>query len=235
MGGSAAAWRWECVSKMQRLTSIVAVNSAGVIGCGNALPWRLRTDMRFFRETTTDNVVLMGRKTFDSLGRKCLPHRFNVVVSHSFNLFAETAECRSASGIGDALFRATLAPKKYSSVFVIGGASMYAQFAPYVDRYLITLVEKDVPAGDTFFDQSFLGDPDRWEINQLRRVAAGPSDEAAFSIFEVLARDPAVFRDHRDEAIEVARAASIRAQPHKGARTQRSSGSQSEFQSYSML
>ncbi|HEX8623340.1 MAG TPA: dihydrofolate reductase [Allosphingosinicella sp.] len=195
---------------MERLTSIVAVNHEGVIGCGNALPWRLKTDMRFFRESTIGNVVLMGRKTFDSLGRKCLPRRYNVVVSHDFGLFAETSECRSAIGIEDALFRASLAPREFREVFVIGGASMYGQFARYADRYLITLVEKSVPNGDTFFDQSFLGDPDAWQINPLRSVPAGPDDEASFAIFEVTARDPEGFRHLRMQAIEAAKAASTR-------------------------
>ncbi|MDP9414085.1 MAG: dihydrofolate reductase [Pseudomonadota bacterium] len=219
---------------MRRLTSIVAVNRSGVIGCGNTLPWRLKTDMRFFRETTTGNVVLMGRKTFDSLGRKCLPQRFNVVVSHSFNLFPETAECRSAGGIPDALFRATLAPRSFKEAYVIGGASMYEQFAPYVDRYLITLVEKAVPDGDTFFEQDFLGNPDEWHINQLRRIEAGPDDEAAFSIFEVLARDPEAFLHRRLETIEAARSASTRAKHSTPSQRSTREGRAGD-QTYSML
>jgi len=220
---------------MHRLTSIVAVNEEGVIGCGNALPWRLKTDMRFFKGTTTGNVVLMGRKTFDSLGRKCLPNRFNVVVSHSFNLFDESPECRSASGISDALFRSTLAPRSYNEVFVIGGASMYEQFAPYVDRYLITLVEKLVPNGDTFFDQSFLGNPDEWDVGHLSRVAASAEDEASFSIFEIVARNPQAFLDRRLSAIESARSASTRATQRKTSSSARRSRTLSQDQSYSML
>lgn len=220
---------------MRRLTSIVAVNRDGVIGCGNTLPWRLKTDMRFFRETTTDNVILMGRKTFDSLGRKCLPRRFNVVVSHSFNLFPETVDCRSATGISDALFRATLAPKGYADVYVIGGASMYEQFAPYVDRYLITLVEKRVPNGDTFFEQDFLGNPNEWCINELDRIPAGPEDEAAFSIFEVLARDPEAFFERRKSAIEVARSSSTRNRQGKVAVQRSRREVPPEGPSYSML
>jgi len=222
---------------MKRLTSIVAVNADGVIGCGNALPWRLKTDMRFFRETTTGNVVLMGRKTFDSLGRKCLPRRANVVVSHSFNLFPETAECRAAHGIGDALFRATLAPKAYKEVFVIGGASMYEQFSPFVDRYLITLVEKAVPDGDTFFNQSFLGDPDRWLIRQLEQVPAGPEDEAAFSIFEITSRERDEISRRRAAAIENARTANTKAKHGRGisARDRRKAEVHEGVQSFSML
>lgn len=220
---------------MQRLTSIVAVNEDGVIGCGNTLPWRLKTDMRFFRETTTSNVVLMGRKTFDSLGRKCLPKRFNVVISHNFGLFVEGPECRAALGIEDALFRATLAPKRFKQTYVIGGASMYEQFAPYVDRYFITLVQKPVPDGDTFFDQSFLGDPDAWHISQLNKVDAGPDDEASFTIFEVTARNPQIFADRRLAAIENARTVSTRAVPATKQSPAGRGRSHYQDQSYSML
>lgn len=191
---------------MQRLTSIVAVNRDGVIGCGNTLPWRLKSDMRFFREETTSNVVLMGRKTFDSLHRRCLPDRYNIVISHDFGLFPETEICKSAHGIEDALFRATLAPKKYQETFVIGGASMYEQFAPFVDRYLITMVEKAVPDGDTFFNQDPLGDPDKWQINQLFSCEADEKNEASFTIFEINSKQPHKFHDRRLEAIEAARA-----------------------------
>jgi dihydrofolate reductase len=219
---------------MQSLTSIVAVNAEGVIGSKNALPWRLRTDMRFFREQTTGNVVLMGRKTFDSLGRKCLPNRTNVVISHNFGLFPETDSCRAAYGIEDALFRAAWVLKPGQHTFVIGGASMYAQFAEYADRYLITLVEKAVAEGDTFFDQNFLGDPDEWNIRKLRDVEAGAEDEAPFSLFEVRSLHPEVFQERRRAAIERARSAATAGLQSKPRSRRKSSGNSTE-RSYSML
>ena len=90
---------------------------------------------------------------------------------------------------------------------MIGGASLYEQFAPFVDRYLITLVEKDVPDGDTFFNQEPLGDPDEWELRPLLSCPASETDEAEFTIFEVLARNPELFRERREVAIERARVA----------------------------
>jgi dihydrofolate reductase len=168
----------------------------------------------------------MGRKTFDSLGRKCLPNRHNIVISHSFGLFPETADCKAACGIEDALFRATLAQRGRPEVFVIGGASMYEQFTPYADRYLVTMVEKDVPEGDTFFNQEPLGDPDRWIVSPLFSCPAGENDEASFTVFEALAKNPDQFALRRTAAIETARkAATADASPHKArsrARTQES-------------
>ena len=196
---------------MRSLTSIVAVNRDGVIGRQNGLPWRLRSDMRFFREQTLDNVVIMGRRTFDSLGRGALPRRYNIVISSHFGLFPEDSDCSTATGVEDSLFRATLAPRIYKESFVIGGASLYEQFAPYVDRYLITLVEKDVPDGDTFFNQEPLGDPDEWEIRPLLSCPASEADEAEFTIFEVLARNPEAFKERRELAIERARIAASEA------------------------
>lgn len=220
---------------MERLTSIVAVNADGVIGCRNSLPWRLKTDMRFFREQTTGNVVLMGRKTFDSLGRKCLPNRTNVVISHYFGLFPETDSCKAAYGIEDALFRADLALREpRQEAFIIGGASMYAQFAEYADRYLITLVEKSVPEGDTFFDQAFLGNPDEWRITRLEELSPGPEDEVPFSTFEVTSLHPEVFQERRRAAIERGRSAALAGiQPKQRARRKRAVGSPER--SYSML
>ena len=185
---------------MRRLTSIVALNAKGVIGLGNALPWRVKSDMRFFKEQTENNVVIMGRKTHDSLGR-CLPNRFNVVVSHQFALFPSTEECVLQNGICDALSAAECAPQRYKEIFVIGGQSMYEQFAPFVDRYLVTIIDKDVPDGDAFFDQSLIRDPSTWE--QIELKAGQPNavgDEAAFSIFEYRIRDAEGRRSARQSA-----------------------------------
>jgi dihydrofolate reductase len=208
---------------MRSLTSIVAVNRDGVIGRRNGLPWRLRSDMRFFREQTLDNVVIMGRKTFDSFGRGALPRRYNIIISSHFALFPEDSDCRTATGVEDSLFRATLAPRIYKDSFVIGGATIYEQFAPFVDRYLITLVEKEVSDGDTFFNQEPLGDPDAWEIRPLLSCPASEADEAEFTIFEVLARNPELFRERRELAIERARIAASEA----GATRSRSRGPKS--------
>jgi dihydrofolate reductase len=191
---------------MKNLTAIVALNHEGVIGCGNALPWRLKTDMRFFKDQTTGGVVLMGRKTFDSLHQRPLKARHNVVISHHFNLFAETETCKIASGIEDGLFRASLAPRLYKQAFVIGGASMYDQFAPFVDRYLITLVDKVVPDGDTFFCPAF--DPSEWEKISLFAQSADVDNEASFTVFELRNRRSDEIKALRLQAIERARFAS---------------------------
>lgn len=190
---------------MEHLTAIVAINHQGVIGAGNALPWRLKRDMQFFREETMGNVVLMGRKTFDSLGRKCLSGRYNIVVSHQWTDFPEGDVCKAASGPEDALYRATLAPRLFRGAFVIGGASIYDQLGPYVDRYLITLVDKLVDNGDTFFTPPF--DEREWTKRALFSHPADAENEASFSVYELRAKDEGKVAERRRRAIAVGRLA----------------------------
>lgn len=186
---------------MHQLTSIVAMNAKGVIGAGNSLPWRVRTDLQFFRRTTLDQVVIMGRKTYQSLGG-CLPRRTNVVVTHGFSLFASGPDCLSAGAIDEALVTANKLAKK-REVFVVGGAMMYGQFAPYVDRYLITMIQKEVPDADTFFHESWLNDQGEWEQNLIAEGQAdGVADEANFAIWEFIAKDTGTIAQRRREAIE---------------------------------
>ncbi|KEZ14699.1 Dihydrofolate reductase [Sphingobium yanoikuyae] len=167
---------------MRNLTAIVAVNLQGVIGCGNALPWHVRSDLKFFRETTTGGTVIMGRKTFDSIGRP-LPKRHNIVVSHNAALCAQLPNVQRVSSVEEAIFAASRLNRE---TFLVGGASMYSQMAAYVDRYLITLVHKDVHDGDAYFDEKIIGDLAKWNLSVVREK--GPvveGDDAAYEIWEL--------------------------------------------------
>lgn len=124
---------------------VLAVSENGVIGKDNDLPWRLPADLRFFKELTTGHSILMGRKTFDSIGR-ALPRRRNIVVSRNRDLALEGAEV--FHGLGEAL-RACVGEEE---VFVIGGATIYRQALELdvADRIYLTVVH-GVFEGDTFF------------------------------------------------------------------------------------
>lgn len=183
---------------MRNLTSIVAVNEKGVIGCGNALPWHVKSDLKFFRETTLGNVVIMGRKTFDSIG-KPLPKRHSIIVSHNSTLVPTSETCQWAASVEEAIFDASMINK---DTFLVGGASMYTQMAPFVDRYLITIVQKDVPNGDAFFDEAIIGDLARWNLNLLfKSDGVLPGDEAAFEIWELNHPNPTEIRLRRDQIV----------------------------------
>ena len=170
---------------MKHLSSIVATNHDGVIGAGNALPWKVKSDMAFFKSTTIGSPIIMGRHTFDSLGQKPLPKRFNIVVTHSLNLIPETENLTAAHSIEEAIYIASKQPMA-EEVFVIGGASMYQQFANYVDRYYITMIDKHVPDGDTLFDISMFDRDVSWTPVLLSEGKANDlGDEADFAIFEL--------------------------------------------------
>lgn len=166
------------------LVLVAAVAENGVIGRNNAVPWRLKSDMQYFRAVTLGKPVVMGRKTFASL-RKPLIKRTNIVVSRDQNF--------SASGIvvapdlaaaievarGDALRRGV------DEIAVIGGADIYAQALPLAGRLAFTEV-KATPDGDTFFPPF---ERNAWRELERHEHPAGPDDEAAFA-FVTYARTP---------------------------------------------
>lgn len=125
-----------------------------VIGRDNALPWRLPADMKHFRELTTGHPVLMGRKTFESLGRP-LPNRTNIVVSTDRH-YAPPG-CLVAHSLDEALALADAhVPPDDPEIFVIGGEKLYAQMLPRADRLYMTRVETDAE-GDARFPEFDLG------------------------------------------------------------------------------
>jgi dihydrofolate reductase len=130
---------------MSEWVIIAAVAKNDVIGRGGVLPWRLRSDLRHFRRLTTGHAVLMGRKTWESLGRP-LPDRRNIVVSRDPSFTAPGAEVYPSLDAA----RAALADEPV--VFVIGGAQLYRQTLPFADRLVLTEVDAE-PPGDAFFPE----------------------------------------------------------------------------------
>ncbi len=130
---------------------VVAVAENGVIGRDNALPWRIRSDLRYFRSVTMNKPVVMGRKTYESIG-KPLPGRTNIVVTRQADfaepgvLVAGGIEQALSAARGDALRRGS------NEIAVIGGTEIFVQTLPLADRIALTLVHAS-PQGDTFFPQ----------------------------------------------------------------------------------
>ena len=124
-------------------TLLVAVAQNGAIGKDNQLLWPLPEDLKRFKRLTTGHVVVMGRKTYESIG-KPLPNRVNVVVSRNPNFRAEG--CQVVSSLEEAL---TVADNR--TVFLIGGAELYRLGLPLCDRIELTEVHT-APEGDTFFE-----------------------------------------------------------------------------------
>lgn len=182
------------------LTSIVAIDLRGAIGCDNTLPWRLKTDMAFFRQNTVGNTVIMGRKTYESIGNKPLPRRNNIVLSHNTVLFPSTPTCLLVPSVEEALF--TAAKLNDDEAFVIGGAQTYRQFDDLVDRYLITVVDHEVPDADAFLSANVLESLTTWNRTEVgKHPKTEGQDEFAFSIFEVTAPDLEKRKAERDDLI----------------------------------
>ncbi len=158
---------------------VVAVAENGVIGKDNALPWRIRSDLKFFRSITLNKPVVMGRKTYASIG-KPLPGRTNIVVTRQQD-FAEPgvlvapgiAQALSAAK-GDALRRGT------NEIAVIGGTEIFAQTLPIADRIALTRVHAS-PAGDTYFPPIDAAD---WRETGRTPHERGPGDDYGFTIVQ---------------------------------------------------
>ena len=125
------------------LTAIVAMAQNRVIGKNNQLPWHLPDDLKHFKQFTLGKPVLMGRKTFESIGR-ALPGRTNVILSRA--LTTPPTGCLLVHSIEEAL----TATASADELVVIGGATLYEQCLPYLQRIYLTEVEANV-AGDAFF------------------------------------------------------------------------------------
>jgi dihydrofolate reductase len=134
---------------------VVAVAENGVIGRENALPWHLPDDLRHFKRMTIGRPVIMGRKTFESIGRP-LPKRMNIVVSRNKDFTADGVTV--AHSLREALDLATR-PSGNGEVAVIGGAALFAEALPLADRLYLTEVH-DSPEGDVFFPEF---DRSAWE------------------------------------------------------------------------
>ena len=149
---------------------IVAVAQNGTIGDKNALLWHIKEDMRFFRTTTSGHAVIMGRKTFESLGSKPLPKRTNIVITRQD---VEFEGALTAHSLREAIAMA----EGDEEVFIIGGAQIYAQALECADRLYLTLVERDYE-GDTSFPEI---DYRYWQLVAEERHERGEEFEYPFS------------------------------------------------------
>ncbi|WP_418953440.1 dihydrofolate reductase [Zeimonas sediminis] len=155
-----------------RVTIVVARARNGVIGRDNALPWHLPEDLKHFKATTTGHAIVMGRRTFESIGRP-LPGRRTIVVTRDPQW--SHPGCERAGSLAEAI---ELAGEPGSDpaiatdeVFVVGGAQLYAEAVPLADRAIVTEIDIE-PEGDARFEA--IGPPD-WTLraSEEHRSASG--------------------------------------------------------------
>jgi dihydrofolate reductase len=143
------------------ISLIVATDEKNGIGKDNQLPWHLPADLKHFKTLTTGHPIIMGRKTFDSIG-KALPNRQNIVISRQDNYVADGAEVVAS------LQQAFDLCDNAGEAFVIGGAQIFEQALPIADILYLTVIHHQF-AADTFFPEI---DPDSWvEAERFRHEA----------------------------------------------------------------
>jgi len=160
----------------------VAVAENGVIGSDGGLPWRLSSDLRRFKADTMGKPIIMGRKTWQGLGRP-LPGRLNIVVSRDRSFKAEGAEV--VGSLDDAILLAKARARcmaQVDEVCIIGGGEIYRQAMPLADRLHVTHVLAEVE-GDTRFPAI---DPETWRILRHEDAPAGEKDSHAtrYTVYE---------------------------------------------------
>jgi dihydrofolate reductase len=161
------------------LSLIAAVARNRVIGRDGDLPWKLPLDMAHFKQTTTGKAVIMGRKTFESLGR-ALPRRENVVLSRDPGFTAP--DCTVVASVDEAIERT----RGFDEVVVIGGSTIYAAFLPRVERLYMTWIDAEV-SGDVRFPDFDLSE---WREIERRDLPADDRHAHAFSIVTLERRRP---------------------------------------------
>jgi dihydrofolate reductase len=149
------------------LTLVAAMTPSRVIGLNGGIPWHLPEDMKHFRAVTTGHPIIMGRKTFDSIG-KPLPKRRNIVISRDASLKIEGTEV-----VGDLLSALNLTREE--SPRIIGGAQIYALAMPIATEMILTLLKAE-HEGDTFFP--------KWDAGEWTQVASTETEAAHYITYQ---------------------------------------------------
>jgi len=160
-----------------KLSLICAMDENMVIGRNNALPWHLPEDLKYFKRTTMGKCIIMGRRTFESIGRP-LPGRTNIIVTRSRDYEVENA--RVVDSLSDAIELAENVSfiEGVDEAFVIGGAELYRHALPYVDRLHLTMVHAEID-GDTYFPDF---DVNEWEQVSREYFEADETNPYPYSI-----------------------------------------------------
>ncbi len=159
-----------------KIVLIAAFAQNRVVGINNTLPWHLPEDLKYFKRTTTGKAIIMGRKTYDSIGRP-LPNRTNIVISRNSELKIEGVKVVDSLQAAIDLAKEVNFINGVEEVMVIGGASIYEEALPQADRLYITHVHAEV-AGDAYFPEV---DFSQWQEISRDDYAASESNPYDYS------------------------------------------------------
>ena len=166
-----------------KIVLVAAIGDNNVIGRDGQLPWRLKSDLAHFRKLTIDKPVVMGRKTFLSIG-KPLKHRTNIVISRDATFAAPGVLTAASFPAALELARKDAEARGTDEIMIIGGSDIFAAGLPLADRLEITHVHAS-PEGDVTFPPI---DPTIWREVSRTEYAAGPQDDAGFAVATYIKR-----------------------------------------------
>ena len=166
-----------------KIVLVAAIGQNNVIGYAGQLPWRLKSDLRHFRQVTLNRPVIMGRKTYESIG-KPLKGRTNIVLTRDLGLIAPGTVLAISLEAALAIARQDAAKRGVDEIMVIGGSDVFADTMARADRLEITHVHA-APEGDSFFPPI---DPAVWREVSRQEYPAGPDDSASFAVAAYLRR-----------------------------------------------
>ena len=160
-----------------KIVLVAAIGRNNVIGRDGQLPWRLKSDLKYFRAVTIGNPVVMGRKTYESIG-KPLPGRTNIVLTKDLGLIVPGGVLANSMDAAMSFARKDALQRGVDEIMVIGGGDIFERMIPKADRLEITHVNAS-PDGDAFFPRI---EPSDWR--EIKRVSypAGPDDDSSFDV-----------------------------------------------------
>lgn len=137
------------------IAAIVAMDKNGAIGQGNQMPWHLPNDLRYFKNTTQNSVVIMGRKTFESIGKK-LPNRVNIILTRNSKELNENNTIEDLFFFDDFERALTFSKSLNKDIFITGGAEIYKQYIHVCEYIFVTHIDAELNPVDAYFPMNFL-------------------------------------------------------------------------------
>src|SRR6476660_9838792 len=165
-----------------KIVIVAALGDNAIIGRDGQLPWHLKSDLQHFRKMTLNRPLIMGRKTYESIG-KLLPERTNIVLTRDLSLIAPGAVLATSLDAALSYARTDAAKRAVDEIMVIGG-DIFTATMPMADRLEITHVHAS-PEGDALFPPI---DPEVWQEISREEHYAGPDDDADFSLVTYIKR-----------------------------------------------
>jgi dihydrofolate reductase len=166
---------------MKTISHLVAVSKNLVIGVDNNLPWNLKADLAHFKKYTLDKIIIMGRKTYESIGRP-LPNRINYVVSRTLNEIPGTVVFNSLENAISAAEQENIKMNKDNEIVIIGGGHIFQETSESMNKLIITRVDCDID-GDIYYPEI---DLTKWDLVETKSYKKDFENDYDFTIEEYI-------------------------------------------------